>query len=148
MKTTLYVSAALVTAIIFVKASSATPTQWTVERYYTSETWSSFADIGKKDNGGPGDVYVSQQSLSTTDGHDAGVVNGFGVNLRKPYVFFHWTASLERGALTIGSAVDLMSKRAVYPIEGGTGRYAGARGTVAITDASSGRSLVVVRYER
>jgi hypothetical protein len=148
MKTTLYVSVVLVAAILFVKASSATSGNWIVERYYASETWSSFADIGKKDNGGPGDVYVSQQSLSTIDGRHVGVVNGFGVNLRKPYVFFHWTASLDGGTLTIGSAIDLMGKRASYPVDGGTGRYAGARGTVTITDASKNRSLVVVRYER
>jgi hypothetical protein len=36
----------------------------------------------------------------------------------------------------------------VYPIEGGTGRYAGARGTVTLTDAGSKRSLVTVRYRR
>lgn len=148
MKTTLYVAVVLVAAILFVEASSATSANWIVERYYASETWSSFADIGKKDNGGPGDVYVSQQSLSMTDGHHVGVVNGFGVNLRKPYVFFHWTASLDDGTLTIGGAVDLMDKRATYPIDGGTGRYAGARGTVTISDTAGNRSLVVVRYER
>jgi hypothetical protein len=148
MKTILYVSTALLTAIVFVKASSAGPASWIVERYYVSETWSSFADIGKKDNGGPGDVYTSQQSLTATDGHHVGVVNGFGVNLRKPYVFFHWTASLDGGTLTIGGAIDLMDKRATYPIDGGTGRYAGTRGTVTITDAAKDRSMVVVRYER
>jgi hypothetical protein len=148
MKTTLYLSAALLTAIVFVKASSAGPSTWIVERYYVSETWSSFADIGKKDNGGPGDIYTSQQSLTMKDGHHAGVVNGFGVNLRKPYVFFHWTASLDGGTLTIGSAIDLMDTRATYPINGGTGRYAGTGGTVTITDAGKNRSLVVVRYKR
>ena len=148
MKTTLYISAALLTAIVFVKTSSAGPANSIVERYYVSEAWSSFADIGKKDNGGPGDVYTSQQSLTTTDGHLVGVVNGFGVNLKKPYVFFHWTASLEGGTLTIGGAIDLMDKAATYPISGGTGRYAGTRGTVTITDAAKNRSLVVVRYER
>jgi hypothetical protein len=148
MKTALYVSAALFTAIVFVKASPAAPASWIVERYYVSETWSSFADIGKKDNGGPVDIYTSQQSLTTTDDHHAGVVNGFGVNLKKPYVFFHWTASLDGGTLTIGGAVDLMDKRATYPIDGGTGRYAGSRGTVTITDAAKKRSLVVVRYRQ
>jgi Allene oxide cyclase barrel like domain len=97
---------------------------------------------------GPGDVYTSQQSLSTTDGHHVGVDNGFGVNLKKPYVFFHWTASLDGGTLTIGAVIDLMDKRATYPINGGTGRYAGTRGTVTITDAAKNRSLVVVRHER
>jgi hypothetical protein len=148
MKTTLYVSAAPLMAIVFVKASSARPANWIVERYYVSDAWSSFADIGKKDNGGPGDVYISQQSLTTTGGRHLGVVNGVGVNLRKPYVFFHWTASLKGGTLTIGGATDLMDKRATYPINGGTGRYAGTRGTVTITDAAKTRSLVVVRYER
>ena len=55
---------------------------------------------------------------------------------------------MEAGTLTIGGAIDLMDKRATYPINGGTGRYAGTRGTVTITDAAKDRSLVVVRYER
>ena len=148
MKPSLFISVALLAVIVSVTASSAGSANWIVERYYVSETWSSFADIGKKDNGGPGDVYTAQQALFATDGHRVGVVNGFGVNLRKPYVFFHWTASLEGGTLTLEAAIDLMDKRAVYPISGGTGRFAGARGTVTITDASKDRSLVVARYTR
>jgi hypothetical protein len=34
----------------------------------------------------------------------------------------------------------------VYPIEGGTGRYAGVRGSVTLTDAGSKGSIVTVRY--
>lgn len=132
----------------YVTTSSAARSPWTVERYYAKESWSSFADIGKKDNGGPGDVYTSQQTLSSLDGKTVGVINGFGVDLRKPYVFFHWTASLPAGTLTLASAIDLMSKSATYPIEGGTVRYAGARGTVTVTDAGNNRSLATVRYER
>jgi hypothetical protein len=128
--------------------SSAASTGWTVERYYSSETWSSFADIGTKDNGGPGDVYTSQQSLRAPDGKLVGLVNGFGINLHKPYVFFHWTASTDAGTLTIESAIDLRHGSATYPIVGGTGRYAGVHGTVTLTDAGKRRSLAVVRYRR
>jgi hypothetical protein len=134
-------------AVTYATASSAASPSWTVERYYTSETWSSFADVGAK-GAGPGDVYTSQQSLTASDGKVVGVVNGFGVNLHKPYVFFHWTASLHAGTLTLESAINLMDKSATYPIAGGTGRYAAARGTVTLTDAGKNRSLAVVRYQR
>jgi hypothetical protein len=138
----------LAEAAIAYGTSSSAATGWKVERYFASETWSSFADIGKKDNGGPGDVYTSQQSLETADGTTVGAVNGFGVNLHRPYVFFHWTAKLRDGTLTVESAVDLMRKAAIYPISGGTGRYAGVWGTVTVSKAGNNRSLVVVRYRR
>ena len=134
-------------AVAYAAASSAASPSWTVERYYTTEMWSSFADIGKS-GAGPGDVYTSQQSLTSLDGKKLGVVNGFGVNLHRPYVFFHWTASLNGGTLTIESAIDLRAKSATYPIEGGTGRYEGAHGTVTVTGAGKNRSLATVRYER
>ena len=135
-------------AIAYTTTSSAATASWTIERYYTSETWSSFADIGKKDNGGPGDVYTSQQTLESMNGTTVGVVNGFGVNLHKPYVFFHWTATLRNGTLTVESAIDLMRKASIYPISGGTGGYAGARGTVTLSKADNNRTLVTVRYQR
>lgn len=132
-------------AVTYAAASSAASSAWTTEHYVTKETWHSFADVGKKDNGGPEDLYAAQQVVTTPDGRDVGVVNGYGVNLRPPYVFFHWTATLDGGTLTLASAVSLRKSPAVYPIEGGTGRYAGARGTVTIADASRG-TLVTVRY--
>jgi hypothetical protein len=135
-----------VAATLYAATSSAAPHAWTVERYYTAETWHAFADIGRKDNGGPDDVYAAQQSLKTLAGRTVGVVNGYGVNLHPPYVFFHWTATLDGGALTLESAVDLKQKVATYPIEGGTGRYAGARGTVTLGDDGSKGTLVTVRY--
>jgi hypothetical protein len=136
-----------VVAVTYATASSAASSSWTVERYYTSETWNSFADVGAKGSG-PGDVYTSQQSLTSSGGKVVGIVNGFGVNLHKPYVFFHWTAALPDGTVTIESAIDLMSRSAIYPIEGGTGRYTGASGTVTLTDAGKNRSLAVIRYRR
>jgi hypothetical protein len=148
-KRVLAVTSALLASVAIVQATSGASTSgWTVERNYTCETWSSFADIGQKDNGGPGDVYTSQRSLKDARGMDVGVVNGFGVNLHKPYVFFHWTASLRDGTLTIESAIDLMRKTETYPIAGGTGRYTGVRGTVRLSDVGGDRSLVVVRYRR
>jgi hypothetical protein len=128
-------------------ASRATPGGTIVERYYTAETWSAFADIGAKDNGGPGDVYTAQQSLKTLDGKTDGMVNGYGINLHKPYVFFHWTATRNDGStLTLMGAVSLRDKTTVFAIEGGTGRYDGARGSVTLTDAGKKGTLVTVRY--
>ena len=138
----------VVAATLYAATSSAAPHAWTVERYYTAETWRAFADIGKKDNGGPDDLYAAQQSVKTLDGSTVGVVNGYGVNLHPPYVFFHWTATLPGGSLTIESAIDLKSKTAAYPIEGGTGRYAGVRGTVTLVDAGDKGTLATVRYRR
>jgi hypothetical protein len=135
-------------ATLYASASPAASRAWTTERYYTHETWHAFADVGKKDNGGPNDIYAAQQALETTDGATAGVINGYGVNLHPPYVFFHWTATLAGGTLTIESAVNLKNKTVVYPIDGGTGRYAGAHGTVTLTDAGNNRSLATVRYTR
>ena len=134
-------------AATYTTASPAASPSWTTERYYTSETWNAFADVGAK-GAGPGDIYTSQQTLTSTAGKVVGVVNGFGVNLHKPYVYFHWTATLRDGKLAIASAINLKDRLATYPIEGGTGHYVGARGTVTLTDAGKNRSLAVVRYQR
>jgi hypothetical protein len=142
----LLVAAAAAIAVSSVTGSAAAPTVWTTEHYVTKETWHAFADVGTKDNGGPDDIYAAQQTLKSTDGHVVGVVNGYGVNLHPPYVFFHWTATVRGGSLTLASAIDLSAKTTVYPIEGGTGRYAGARGTVTLTDDGSKGSLVTLRY--
>jgi hypothetical protein len=141
---TVSVAALAVTSAV---GSVAAPNTWTTERYRTSETWHAFADVGSK-NAGPTDIYAARQELTTPDGHKVGVVNGYGVNLHPPYVFFHWTATLRGGTLTIESAIDLKSDPTLYPIEGGTGRYAGARGTVALTEAGPGGTLVTIRYRR
>jgi hypothetical protein len=135
-------------ATLYLATSTAASPAWTTERYYTHETWHAFADVGKKDDGGPGDMYAAQQALKSTDGAGVGVVNGYGVNLHPPYVFFHWTATLAGGTVTVESAVDLKSKTSTYPIEGGTGRYAGARGTVTLTDEGRKGTLATVRYQR
>ena len=62
-------------------------------------------------------------------------------------MFFHWTATLSGGTFTIASAIDLKASPSVYPIEGGTGRYAGVRGTVTLTDGRSRGTGVTIRYE-
>ena len=147
MKALLSLMSVAAVAFTCAAGSVAAPSTWTTEHYRTSETWHAFADVGSK-NAGPTDIYAAQQALKTPDGHKVGVVNGSGVNLHPPYVFFHWTATLRGGTLTIESAIDLKSDATLYPIEGGTGRYAGARGTVALTDAGSGGTLVTVRYRR
>ena len=145
-KTTLVVSLVAAAAIVHAAGSSANANGWTIERYYTSQAWSSFADIGGK-GAGPGDIYTSQQTLKTLAGKTVGMVNGYGVNLHKPYVFFHWTATVQGGSLTLVGAIDLQTATAIYPIEGGTGRYTGARGTVTVTPAGKNRSLATVRYQ-
>ena len=148
MTALLLLTASVVAVVVTHTAGSvAAPNAWTTEHYVTSETCHAFADVGSTD-AGPTDIYAARQDLKTPDGHKAGVVNGYGVNLHPPYVFFHWTATLRGGTLTIESAVDLKSDSSVYPIEGGTGRYAGARGTVTLTDAGSRGALVTVRYRR
>lgn len=148
-KAALGVAAVVIAVGVWAATSSATTSGAAVERYYTAPTWSAFADIGVKDNGGPGDVFTAQQSLRTVDGTSVGVVNGYGINLHKPYVFFHWTAALDDGStLTLMGAVSLHDKVTVYAIEGGTGRYDGARGTVTLSDAGKKGTLVVVHYRR
>jgi hypothetical protein len=132
-------------AIAYVSAPTVASPSWTLERYSTNETWHAFADIGTR-SAGPDDVYAAQRALKTLDGREVGTVNGYGVNLHPPYVYFHWTATLNGGTLTLESAVDLKSTTTTYPITGGTGRYAGARGTVTLTDAGNDRSLATVRY--
>jgi hypothetical protein len=135
-------------ATLYATASTAASPAWTTERYYSHETWHAFADVGKKDNGGPADIYAAQQALESTGGATVGAINGYGVNLDPPYVFFHWTATLTGGTLTLESAIDLRNKTSTYPIAGGTGRYAGVRGTVTLTDAGDKGTLATVRYRR
>ena len=137
-----------VAATLYATTSTAASPAWTSEHYYTHETWHAFADVGKRDNGGPDDIYAAQQTLGNTDGTTAGVINGYGVNLHPPYVFFHWTVTLAGGTLTLESAIDLKNTGSAYPIEGGTGRYAGARGTVTLTDAGDKGTLATIRYRR
>lgn len=149
MRTMLLLVATLgAVAVSYAATSAAAPNAWTTEHYLTTETWHAFADVGKRDNGGADDIYAAQQDLKTPDGRSVGVVNGYGINLHRPYVFFHWTATLHDGTLTLESAVDLKQSSSVYPIEGGTGRFAGARGTVTLIDAGSKGTLVTVRYRR
>jgi hypothetical protein len=148
MKTLLLlVTTAAAVAVIYATTTAAA-TSWTTEQYLTKETWHAFADVGHKDNGGPDDIYAAQQNLKTPKGQKVGVVNGYGVNLHLPYVFFHWTATLRGGTVTLAGAINLRTKPAVYPIEGGTGRYAGANGTVTLSDAGSKGTLVTLRYTR
>ena len=142
-------AAAILAAVggVYATVSPAKTTTWTEERYYTAQTWSAFADVGSK-GAGPGDIFVAQQSLKDGDGRSTGMINGFGVNLHPPFVFFHWTATLATGSVTVERAVNLRSATTTYPITGGTGRYDGVRGTVTVSDAGKKGSLAVLRYER
>lgn len=148
MRTMLLLVATLgAVAITYAATSSAATNAWTTEHYVTKETWHAFGDVGSK-GASPDDIYVAQHDLRAMDGRKVGLVNGYGVNLRRPYVFFHWTAQLRSGTLTLMSAVNLEAKATVYPIEGGTGSYAGVRGTATLTEAGSKGSLVTLRYRR
>jgi len=148
MRTILLLAATVgAVAVTYSATSSAAQNPWTIEHFQTKETWHAFADVGKN-GASPDDIYAAQQDLQTPDGHNAGVVNGYGINLRRPYVFFHWTATLKGGTITLDSAVNLKTNTTVYPIAGGTGRYAGAVGTVTLADNGSKGSLVTIRYRR
>jgi hypothetical protein len=142
----LLIAATAAAAVAYAGTTAAAPGSWRTERYLTTETWHAFADVGPQDDGGPGDIYAAQQRVTSLSGRPIGIVNGYGINLHPPFVFFHWTASLPGGSLTLESAIDLHADKAVYPIEGGTRRYAGARGTVTVRDRGSSGSLVTVRY--
>jgi hypothetical protein len=144
--------ATVLVALGFAAAPPATASEtaaarpWTIERYYTHEVWHSSADVGTT-NPGPADVYVSQRRITTPLGNAVGIANGFAVNLRKPYVEFHWTANLPEGTLVLEGAVSLRAKAPQHlAIVGGTGAYDGTRGTVTVTDAGKKGSLAVVRY--
>lgn len=145
-RTPLLVLVLAVAAALSAAGSDASSTGWTTERYFAKETANAFADIGKEDGGGPADIYVSQETLTTMDGKNAGVVNGYGVNLRAPYVFFHYTGVFGTDSLTVEGAVSLRSRTQTFTIVGGTGRYAAARGTVTTQDAGKKGSLLVIRY--
>jgi hypothetical protein len=125
---------------------------WTTERYYANEVWRSFADVGKANpsSGGPADLYVSQLRLTTLDGRRAGIANGYSVELRRPYVFGHWTSSVAQGTLSLEGAMSQAPTAGPQrlAIVGGSGRYEGAHGTVTVTDAGPDRSLAVVRFAR
>jgi hypothetical protein len=138
----------VVVGTLHTTGSTAASPAWTVERYYTTETWHAFADIGRHDNGGPDDIYAARQTVKTLDGKTVGLVNGYGVDLHPPYVFFHWTAALDGGTLTVDGAANLDDRTAAYAIDGGTGRYAGARGSVTLTDVGGKRTLATIRYTR
>ena len=147
MRTMLALMVTLSAVVTYAATSAAAPNVWTTEHYLTKETWHAFADVGSK-GAGPADIYVAQQDLRTPQRQQVGVVNGYGINLRPPYVFFHWTATLRAGTLTLASAINMKTNPAAYPIAGGTGHYAGVRGTVTLTDDGSKGSLVTVRYRR
>jgi hypothetical protein len=125
---------------------------WTTERYYTNEVWHSFADVGKANpaSGGPADLYVSQLRLTTVDGRRSGIANGYSIDLRRPYIFSHWTATMAQGTLTLEGAMSQAPNAGPQrlAIVGGSGRYDGVHGTVTVSDAGSGRSLVVVKFLR
>jgi len=135
-------------AALSAAASEASSTGWTTERYYAKETSNALADIGKEDGGGPADIYVSQQTLTTSSGKHAGVVHGYGVNLHPPYVFFHYTGVFAADSVMVEGAVSLQSKTQTFAIVGGTGRYAAARGTVTTQDAGKKGALLVIRYRK
>jgi hypothetical protein len=137
---------AIAIAVTYTAGSAAAPKTWSTEHYIANETWHAFADVGVQDNGGPDDIYAAQQTLKTLNGRQAGIANGYGINLHPPYVFFHWTMTLPHGTLTLESAINLSESHAVFPIEGGTGRYLAARGTVTVTDDGTTGSLVSIRY--
>jgi hypothetical protein len=148
MKGLLTIAATLGAAAAF--AAPAGSSEWVTEHYTTLETWHSFADVGRPNpgQGGPGDIYVSQLRITTPDGATAGVANGVVINLRRPFLYSHWTAMLSKGTITLEGATSAAPGRHQLVIAGGTGRYEGARGTLSATDAGGNRTRIVLRYHR
>jgi len=140
-------AAALATALITgaVTAPAAPTTLSATERYYVSETWHAFSGIPGK--GKPTDIYTFQSTLKTEAGKKTGIVNGYAVNLRPPFVAWSLTATVAGGTLTMASTVSQESKPRVLVITGGTGRYLGASGTVRLTDAGDRGDLAIVTLE-
>jgi hypothetical protein len=141
----LLVVAALL-AIATARESSASSGDWKTERYYAKETAHAFADIGKKDGGGPDDIYVTHQVLTNMIGKKVGVVDGYGVNLYPPVVYFQYTGVVATGSVNLEGAVNVKLRKQIYAISGGTGAYTGASGTVTTTDAGAKGALVVIHY--
>ena len=129
----------LLTAVMSPSAASAGSG---TERFYVSEIWHSFT--GTAGMGKAGDVYAFQSTLKTTAGKKAGTLNGYGLNLRQPFVAWHVTAILSKGTLVLASVQNMQAQRRLLVITGGTGRYLGARGTVALTAAGSRGELATL----
>ena len=140
-------AAALATALIAgaVTAPAAPTTRSATERYYVSETWHAFS--GTPGKGKPTDIYTFQSALTTEAGKKTGMVNGYAINLRPPFVAWSLTAIVPGGTLTMASTVSQESKPRVLVITGGTGRYLGAGGTVRLTNAGDHGDLAVVMLE-
>ena len=140
-------AAALVTTLIAgaVTAPAAPTTRAATERYYVSETWHAFS--GTPGKGKPTDIYTFQSALTTQKGKKTGMVNGYAINLRPPFVAWSLTATVPGGTLTMASIVNQESRPRVLVISGGTGRYLGASGIVRLTDAGDHGDLAVVMIE-
>ena len=140
-------AAALATALIAGAATApAAPTaRTTTERYYVSETWHAFS--GTPGKGKPTDIYTFQSALTTRTGKKTGIVNGYAINLRPPFVAWSLTANVPGGTLTMASIVNQENKPRVLVISGGTGRYLGASGTVRLTDAGDHGDLALVTLQ-
>jgi hypothetical protein len=138
-------AASITTALSAGAAPAAPTTRTTTERYYVSETWHAFS--GTPGKGKPTDIYVFQSTLTTRAGKKTGMVNGYAINLRPPFVAWSLTASVPGGSLTMASIVNHANKPRVLVISGGTGRYLGATGTVSLTDAGKHGDLAVVTLE-
>jgi len=56
-----------------VRLDAAAPNAWTTEHYVTKERWHAFADVGRKDNGSPGDIYAAARgTVALTDAGSKG----------------------------------------------------------------------------
>ena len=146
---TLAIAGAAVLTVTLVAGTVTAPAAPTIrpatERYYVKETWHAFS--GTPGKGKPTDIYTFQSTLTTVAGKKTGMVNGYAINLRPPFVAWSLTATVPGGTLTMASTVNQESKPRVLVISGGTGRYLAARGTVRLTDAGDRGDLAIVTLE-
>ena len=73
-----------------------------------------------------------------------GRIDYIGAITEAPLIEFFATLTLPGGKLTIADVGDLTAKTQVYAIVGGTGRYAGARGTDRETRIGEGMTRDVL----
>jgi hypothetical protein len=86
-----------------------------------------------------GDIVVGQADL-LRGSKKVGRADFMGAITAFPMIAFYGTFTLPGGKVSVVDVADLSASKQTYAIVGGTGRYAGARGTVEETRVVEGRT--------
>jgi len=150
MRTRLVLAAAVAVTVLLIAgaftALASSGAHTATESYYVKQTWHAISGPNVKE-GKPTDIYAFQSTIKTLAGKSVGSVNGYGTNLRQPFVAWNLTAILPGGAIAIASTENLKDGPHVLVITGGTGHYLGARGTVTLSDAGDHGNLAVLTLQ-